>query len=67
MTGLFFADQALLSLFSVGKSTGLVVDLGHTKTGVSPTLGMMNLPCDFACQTLEVLPQSRAVPHRATR
>ena len=31
--GLFFADQALLSLYSVGKSTGVVVDFGHTKTG----------------------------------
>ena len=33
VSGLFFADQALLSLYSVGKSTGLVVDFGHTKTG----------------------------------
>lgn len=33
VTGLFFADQTLLSLYSVGKSTGVVVDFGHTKTG----------------------------------
>jgi Actin len=33
VSGLFLADQALLSLYSVGKSTGLVVDFGHTKTG----------------------------------
>ena len=33
VSGLFFADQALLSLYAVGKSTGLVVDFGHTKTG----------------------------------
>lgn len=45
VTGLFFADQALLSLFSVGKSTGLVVDLGHTKTDVSVVVdGLLYLP-----------------------
>jgi Actin len=33
VSGLFFADQALLSLYAVGKSTGLVIDFGHTKTG----------------------------------
>ena len=38
VSGLFFADQALLSLYSVGKSTGLVIDFGHTKTGAEECL-----------------------------
>ena len=38
VSGLFFADQALLSLYSVGKSTGLVIDFGHTKTGAEEFL-----------------------------
>ena len=34
MTGFFLCDQPVLSLYSVGKITGTVVDLGHCKTGV---------------------------------
>ncbi len=33
MTGFFLCDQPVLSLYSVGKITGTVVDLGHCKTG----------------------------------
>lgn len=35
VTGLYFADQAVLSLYSIGKSSGLVVDIGHEKTGTT--------------------------------
>jgi len=34
MTGFFLCDQPVLSLYSVGKITGTVVDLGHCKTGM---------------------------------
>lgn len=33
VAGLYFADQAALALYSTGKSSGLVVDIGHEKTG----------------------------------
>ena len=33
VAGLFLAEQSILSLYSVGKTTGLVVDFGHGKTG----------------------------------
>lgn len=33
--GLFMCEQSILSLYSVGKTTGTVVDLGHGKTGAS--------------------------------
>ena len=33
VAGLYFADQAALALYSIGKSTGIVVDIGHEKTG----------------------------------
>jgi actin-related protein len=33
VAGLFLAEQSVLSLYSVGKTTGLVVDFGHGKTG----------------------------------
>lgn len=36
LNGLFLADQAVLSLYAVGKTTGLVVDLGHGKAGATP-------------------------------
>jgi hypothetical protein len=35
VTGLFIADEPVLALYSVGKSSGLVVDIGHDTTGVS--------------------------------
>lgn len=35
MTGFFLCDQPVLSLYSVGKITGTVVDLGHCKTDIS--------------------------------
>lgn len=34
--GLFISDQAVLSLYALGKLTGCVVDLGHGKTGALP-------------------------------
>lgn len=43
VSGLFFADQALLSLFAVGKSTGLVIDFGHTKTGMALSRSLRSL------------------------
>ena len=33
LNGLFLADQPVLNLYSIGKTTGLVIDLGHGKTG----------------------------------
>lgn len=33
IAGLFMCEQSILSLYSVGKTTGTVVDLGHGKTG----------------------------------
>ena len=33
MTGFFLCDQPILSLYAVGKITGVVVDIGHAKTG----------------------------------
>ncbi len=33
VSGLFFADEPVLSLYAVGKSSGLVVDIGHETTG----------------------------------
>ena len=33
VAGLFLADQAVLSLYAIGKLSGLVVDMGHGKTG----------------------------------
>lgn len=36
VSGLYFADEPVLSLYAVGKSSGLVVDIGHETTGVCP-------------------------------
>lgn len=33
VSGLFFADEPVLSLYAIGKSSGLVVDIGHETTG----------------------------------
>ena len=33
VAGFFLCDQAVLSLYAVGKLSGCVVDIGHTKTG----------------------------------
>ena len=33
VTGLFMSDQAVLSLYALGKLTGCVIDLGHGTTG----------------------------------
>lgn len=43
--GLFFADEPVLALYSVGKSSGLVVDIGHDTTGVALVVeGQLYLP-----------------------
>lgn len=31
--GLYLGEQGVLSLYSTGKTTGTVIDLGHGKTG----------------------------------
>ncbi|CAL8461863.1 g1394 [Coccomyxa elongata] len=36
--GLFMCEQSILSLYSVGKTTGTVVDLGHGKTDIVPVI-----------------------------
>ena len=33
VAGFLLCDQAVLSLYAVGKLSGCVVDIGHTKTG----------------------------------
>ncbi len=33
VAGLYIGEQGVLSLYSVGKTTGTVIDLGHGKTG----------------------------------
>ena len=33
IAGLFMCEQSIMSLYSVGKTSGTVVDLGHGKTG----------------------------------
>ena len=33
VAGLYLGEQGVLSLYSVGKTTGTVIDLGHGKTG----------------------------------
>lgn len=33
LAGLYLGEQGVLSLYSAGKTTGTVVDLGHGKTG----------------------------------
>lgn len=38
VAGLFMCEQSILSLYSVGKTTGTVVDLGHGKTGAPASL-----------------------------
>lgn len=43
VTGLFCQDQAVLSLFSFGRTNGLVVDVGHDKVDVATvTEGLVN-------------------------
>ncbi len=37
LAGLYLGEQGVLSLYSVGKTTGTVVDLGHGKTGKACT------------------------------
>ena len=44
MTGFFLCDQPVLSLYAVGKITGTVVDLGHSKTGMQ----QFKTPLDYA-------------------
>lgn len=45
VTGLFIADEPVLALYSVGKSSGLVVDIGHDTTGVAMVVeGQLYLP-----------------------
>lgn len=53
VAGLFFCDQAVLSLFVCGKQTGCVVDIGHDKIDIATvTDGQTNTPSvrrlDFA-------------------
>ncbi|KAK9908828.1 hypothetical protein WJX75_003441 [Coccomyxa subellipsoidea] len=38
IAGLFMCEQSILSLYSVGKTTGIVVDLGHGKTDIVPVI-----------------------------
>lgn len=33
--GLVFADEPTLSLYAVGKNTGTVIDIGHSKIGTA--------------------------------
>ena len=33
LAGLYLGEQGVLSLYSAGKTTGTVIDLGHGKTG----------------------------------
>lgn len=43
VTGLFCQDQAVLSLFALGRTNGLVVDIGHDKIDVATvTEGLVN-------------------------
>ena len=35
MTSLFLCDQAVLSLYALGKTSGTVIDLGYDKVGAS--------------------------------
>ena len=35
IAGLYLGEQGILSLYSAGKITGTVIDLGHGKTGMS--------------------------------
>ncbi|PNH11787.1 Actin-related protein 7 [Tetrabaena socialis] len=43
VTGLFVQDQAVLSLYAVGRTNGLVVDVGHDKIDVGTvTEGVLN-------------------------
>ena len=35
IAGLYLGEQGVLSLYSAGKITGTVIDLGHGKTGMS--------------------------------
>ena len=38
IAGLYLGEQGILSLYSAGKITGTVIDLGHGKTGMSSPL-----------------------------
>jgi len=42
--GYFVSDQAVLSLYSIGKLNGIVVDIGEQTTGEGPLLGSKG-PC----------------------
>jgi len=45
VSGLFFCDQAVLSLYACGKPTGCVVDIGHGKIDITTvTDGQTNVP-----------------------
>ncbi len=48
LNGLFLADQAVLNLYAVGKTTGLVVDLGHGKAGAPLSFGTAPVPAHSA-------------------
>lgn len=37
--GLVFCDEPTLSLYAVGKNTGTVIDIGHSKIGMAMTAG----------------------------
>jgi len=34
VAGVFMCEQSILSLYSIGKTSGTVVDLGHGKIGI---------------------------------
>ncbi|KXZ53296.1 ARP7 protein [Gonium pectorale] len=44
VTGIFCQDQAVLSLYAVGRTNGLVVDLGHDKIDVATVAEGMLIP-----------------------
>jgi actin-related protein len=36
VSGLYAVEQAVLSLYAVGRITGVAIDVGHGKTGTYP-------------------------------
>ena len=49
VNGLFFADEPVLALYSMGKASGLVVNIGHDTTGIHPPFLTLLSVCGHVC------------------
>jgi len=58
VAGLYLGEQGVLSTYTVGKTTGTVIDLGHGKTGQHDCVISMASSCTAALQQVSGQPHA---------